>query len=129
MKMLLLVPLMSGILASCGGFDKAMPISQERAAFVGLWRAPSSFELEIKPGGTADIRQISDASAPDYEKLNIKVAPLTVKDLLVQFKEGNVLLLIKPTLYAREYHIDSSPYQDGGEMKMVLNGVTFVRGK
>ncbi len=85
--------------------------------------------MDIKSTGTADLTQIADNANSDYEKLNIKVAPQVIKDIREFFKEGDILEVIKPTLYAKEYHIDSYPYRDSQKFKMVINGVTFVRSE
>ena len=44
-----------------------------------------------------------------------------------KFREGDFLEVVKPTLYAREYHIDSYPSEDSHPLKMVLNGVAFEK--
>jgi len=114
-------------LASCEVFDKVTPIPPEKASFVGLWTTGSGFKMHIKSAGTADITQIEDKANPDYEKLNLVVAPSLIKDIRVYFKENNTLEVIKPTLYAKEYHIDSYPSSDSVCTTMVLNGVRFSK--
>jgi hypothetical protein len=107
--------------------DKATPIPPENASFIGLWVSSSGFQIDIKFTGTADITQIADNANPDCERLNIKVGPPTIRDIRVKFIENNILEVAKPTLYAREYHIDTYPYRDSLNSRMVLNGVTFVK--
>jgi hypothetical protein len=128
MKTLLLILFLALLLfMSCEVLDKATPIPPEKASFIGLWTSSSGFRIDIKSTGTADITQIADIANPDYEKLNIKVAPPIIQDIRVKFREDNTLEVAKPTLYAKEYHIDSYPYRDSLNSKMVLNGVTFVK--
>ena len=130
MKKLLLIAFLGlSLFTSCEVRDKATPIPPEKASFVGLWTSSSGFQMDIKSTGTADLTQIADNANSDYEKLNIKVGPQFIKDIRVYFKAGDILEVIKPTLYAREYHIDSYPYWDSQKLKMVLNGVMFLRSE
>ncbi len=130
MRTLLLIPFLGlSFITSCEMRDKVTPIPPEKASFVGLWTSSSGFQMDIKSTGTADLTQIADNANSDYEKLNIKVGPQVIKDIRVYFKEGDILEVIKPTLYAKEYHIDSYPYRDSQKFKMVINGVTFERSE
>jgi hypothetical protein len=112
---------------SCSLLDKPVPIPPDRQAFVGVWVTASGFRLDIRADGTADITQIADTSAPEYARLNLKVAPRAIEGIFVRFREGDFLEVVKPTLYAREYHIDSYPSEDSHPLKMVLNGVAFEK--
>ncbi len=112
---------------SCGLLDKPEPIPPEKQMFVGVWVTASGFQLDIKVDGTADITQIADKSVPDYEKLNLKVAPPVIKGISVRFREGDFLEVVKPSLYAREYHIDSYPSGNSHPLQMMLNGVAFEK--
>jgi hypothetical protein len=116
-------------LASCEVFDKVTPIPPDKASFVGLWTSSSGFKIDIKSAGTADITQIEDEANPDYQKLNLLVAPILIKDLRVYFKTDNTLEVIKPTQYAKKYHIDSYPSSDSLHSTMILNGVRFERSR
>ena len=112
---------------SCSLLDKPEPIPPDKQTFVGAWVTASGFRLDIRADGTADITQIADTSAPDYARLNLKVAPRAIDGIFVRFREGDLLEVVKPTLYAREYHIDSYPSEDSHPLKMVLNGVAFEK--
>jgi hypothetical protein len=112
---------------SCGLLHKPEPIPPDKQTFVGVWVTASGFRFDIRVDGTADITQIADTSVPDYERLNLKVAPRAIEGIYVRFREGDFLEVVKPTLYAREYHIDSYPSEDSHPLKMVLNGVPFEK--
>jgi len=114
-------------MVSCSLLHQPEPIPSDKQAFVGVWMTATGFRLDIRAEGTADISQIADASVPDYERLNLKVAPRVIEGILVRFREGNTLEVIKPTLYAKEYHIDAYPHRDSHRPTMVLNGVTFEK--
>ena len=128
MRTLLLISFVALLVfTSCEVLEKATPIPREKASFIGLWVSSSGFQIDIKSTGTADITQIADNANPDYERLNIKVGPPIIKEIRVKFRENNILEVAKPTLYAKEYHIDTYPYRDSLNSRMVLNGVTFVK--
>jgi hypothetical protein len=112
---------------SCGLVHTPEPIPPDKQTFVGVWVTASGFRLDIRANGTADIIQIADKSVPDYERLNLKVAPHVIEGIYVRFREGDFLELVQPTLYAREYHIDSYPAGNPHLLKMVLNGVAFEK--
>lgn len=100
------------------------PIPQDRLAFVGVWTAGPGFRLEIRPDGTATIRQ--HRQAQDWEHLAVKVAPDFIETANVEF-EGRRMTLIRHAYYARAYTIDKAPFTEDGRQKMVLNGIELVR--
>ena len=110
-----------------GYFAGPTPLPQERQAFVGVWKSESGFQLEIKAEGTANIKQIANRDNPDYEALNIWVAPKNIEGMRVKFTGGNNLEVAIPSLYGKVYHIDRAPFIEDGRTKIVLNGVTFVK--
>jgi hypothetical protein len=128
MKKFLLTVITAVLLfAACQVLHNATPIPPDKAAFIGVWSSKSGFRIDIRSEGMANITQILENTNPDYEKLNIKVAPSVVTDIYVNFREDNTLEVIKPTLYAKEYHIDSYPSIDSLSTTMVLNGVTLTK--
>jgi hypothetical protein len=110
-----------------GFVEGQTPIPQDKQAFVGVWRSESGFQLEIKAEGAANIRQIADHNAPDCKTLNIGVAPQNIEGMRVKFTGDGGLEVVSPGNYGKEYHIDQTPFVEGGRTKMVLNGVTFVK--
>ena len=110
-----------------GYFEGPTPIPQERQAFAGVWRSESGFQLEIKPEGTANIKQIVNRESPYCEALNIGVAPENIEGMRVKFTGGDNLEVVIPGNYGKVYHIDRAPFVEDGQTKMVLNGATFVK--
>jgi hypothetical protein len=110
-----------------GYFEGPTPISQERQAFVGVWKSESGFQFEIKAEGTANIKQIENHENPDCEALNIGVAPENIEGMQVKFTGGNRLEVVIPGNYAKVYNIGRAPFVEDERTKMVLNGVTFVK--
>lgn len=100
------------------------PIPQDRLAFVGVWTADPGFRLEIRPDGTATIRQRRRAQA--REQLGLKVAPDFIETANVEFA-GRRMTFIRHAYYARVYTIDKAPFTEGGRQRMVLNGIELVR--
>jgi len=107
--------------------DHAKPVPKDKESFIGLWISHSGFQIEIKSFGTAKLTQIANTQEPDFNKLNIQVAPIVTEEMFVQFKGDSVLLVRKPLYYAKEYHIDKSPYQDGDTTRMIINGVMLTK--
>lgn len=114
-------------LTACEAFRSTQPIPKEKESFIGVWLSRSGYTLHIKATGTATIKQVVNSNAPDFDTLNIKVAPPVIEDIRVEFKGDSILLVIKPLVYAKEFRIDHSPYRDGDTTKMVLNGVTLMK--
>jgi len=110
-----------------GYFEGPTSISQERQAFVGVWRSQSGFQLEIETGGLANIKQIVNRNEPDCKTLNIGVAPENIEGMQVKFTGGDRLEVVIPSLYGKVYHIDQTVFVEDGRTKIVLNGVTFVK--
>lgn len=108
-------------LTSCEAFRSTQPIPKEKESFVGVWVSRSGYRLEIKAAGTATITQVVDSKDPEYDTLNIKVAPPLIEDIRVEFNSDSVLMVIKPLNYAREFRIDRYPYHDGDTTKMIFN--------
>lgn len=129
MKNLLLLVALSLTLFSfsCEVFERATPIPKEKEAFIGVWLSQSGYKLHIKAAGTATITQLVNSHDPDFDSLNIKVAPPIIEDILVKFKTDSILMVIKPLVYAKEFRIDRYPYHDGDLSKIVLNGVTLIK--
>ena len=115
------------ISSSCGVGEGAKPIPPEKESFIGVWRSTSGFELEILAVGKANLRQIRYKSDPDWDRLNIKVAPDRLEGLQVRFVGDSTLELIEPLNYGRDYRINRSPYSENGQSKMMLNGVILIR--
>ena len=107
--------------------DHAKPVPKDKESFIGLWISHSGFQIEIKSFGTAKLIQIVNTHEPDFNKLNIQVAPAVTEEMFVQFKGDSVLVVRKPLYYAKEYHIDKSPYQDGDTLRMIINGVMLTK--
>jgi hypothetical protein len=80
--------------------DHPKPIPTNKKEFIGLWVSVSGFQLEIKSNGTANVTQIMNSQVPDYNRLNIKVAPPFIEDMLVTFKDDSILTISKPLNYA-----------------------------
>lgn len=129
MKNLLLLVALSLTLSSfsCEVFERATPIPKEKEAFIGVWLSQSGYKLHIKAAGTATITQLVNSHDPDFDTLNIKVAPPIIEDIPVKFKTDSILMVIKPLAYAKEFRIDRYPYRDGDSSKIVLNGVTLIK--
>lgn len=121
--------LLLSILISFTSCQNAKPVPKDKEPFIGLWISHSGFQIEIKSTGISTIKQITDTLEPDYNKLNIKVAPLVITDMLVEFIGDSVLSVSKPLNYAKEYIIDKNPYQDNDTSRLVLNGVVFIKQK
>jgi hypothetical protein len=115
------------ILLSFISCQNAKPIPKDKEPFIGLWTSHSGFQIEINSDGTASVSQISDTLEPDYNRLNIKVAPPFIANMLVEFIGDSVLLIVKPLNYGKEYITDKIPYQDNDTTKLVLNGVLFFK--
>lgn len=116
-------------LSSCTLFISPKPIPENKKAFIGVWVSPTGFKMDIKASGTADLTQNTNSSNPDDVKLNIGVTPEYTKDMLVEFSGDSLLIIIRPTVRAREYHIDKNPYLVEDTCKMNLNGVLLIRQK
>jgi len=112
---------------SCNIFNRPQPIPKDKEPFIGVWTSISGFKFEIKSSGTAKLTQIINTQEPDYNKLNIQVAPKVTEEMFVQFRGDSVLLVRKPLYYAKEYHIDKSPYQVGDTSRMIINGVMLTK--
>ena len=110
-----------------GYFEGPTPISQERQAFVGVWRSESGFQLEIKAEGLANIKQIANRNDPDRKALNIGVAPENIEGMRVKFTGDGGLEVVIPGNYAKVYHIDRTVFVEDERTRMILNGVTFVK--
>jgi hypothetical protein len=121
--------LLLSILISVTSCQNAKPIPKDKEPFIGMWISHSGFQIAIKSSGTASVTQISDTLDPDYNKLNIKVAGPFITDMLVEFIGDSVLSISKPLIYAKEYIIDKTPYQDNDTTKLVLNGIIFFKIK
>ena len=121
--------LLLAILISFTSCKNAKPLPKDKESFISGWKSYSGFYMVILPSGTATISQIANANDPEYDKLNIKVAPLFIKDMIVEFKGDSVLSFAKPMTYAKEYTINKNPYTDGDTTKLVLNGVIFIKQK
>ena len=107
--------------------DHGNPVPKDKESFIGLWISHSGFQIEIKSIGTAKLTQIGNTHDPDFNKLNIQVAPTVTEEMFVHFKGDSVLVVRKPLYYAKEYHIDKSPYQDGDTTRMIINGVMLTK--
>lgn len=112
---------------SCEVFMRATPVPKEKREFVGKWQSNSGFIIEIKNEGLVDLSNNLTKTDADYEKLCIKVGPSFIKDIFVNFKEDNILQVIKPLVYAKEYKIDQAPYQENNKVMIVLNGVILIK--
>lgn len=110
---------------SCG--ESAKPIPKDKESFVGIWKSPSGFELQIMSGGNAIINQNETDRGLDYENLNIKVAPSHIAKLRFDFRGDSIVTLRRPGYYARVYRIDKMPFRDSSHYKMILNGVTLIK--
>ncbi len=121
--------LLLSILISFTSCQNAKPIPKEKQLFIGSWTTHSGFQIEIKSEGTASVSQISDTLDPDYNKLNIKVAPPFIANMHVEFFGDSVLQIVKPLYYAKQYRIDKNPYLENDTSKLVLNGVLFFKLK
>jgi hypothetical protein len=118
-----LLALLCWAFVSCG----PNPLPDDKLAYVGQWKAPSGFTMDIKADGTADIDQFVSPSDPEYGRLCIKVAPTKIRGLNVDFQEGKVLEVSVTAKYGKTYTITRPPYKEGNEMKIVLNGITLTR--
>jgi hypothetical protein len=114
------------IFESCTN-PKPIPIPKDREAFIGKWVSTSGFQIEIKSSGTANIKQILNSQSPDYDKLNIKVAPLVLEEMLVTFERDSILTISKPRLYAKEFLIKNLPFTDEDSIRIILNGVVLTK--
>jgi hypothetical protein len=121
--------LLLSFLISFTSCQNAKPIPKDKESYLGLWISHSGFQIDIKSAGTASITQIADTLNPDFSRLNIKVAPAFIKEMIVEFRGDSILLVRKPLNFAKEYLINRSPYQEGDTSKLVLNGVMFIKQK
>lgn len=114
-------------LISCEAFRGTQPIPQEKESFIGVWKSHSGYTLDIRATGTATIRQVVNSKDPEYNALNITVAPQVIEDIRVEFENDTILRIIKPLVYAKEFRIDHVPSRDSNETTMILNGVRFIK--
>ena len=121
--------LLLSFLISFTSCQNAKSIPKDKESYIGLWISHSGFQIDIKSAGTASITQIADTLNPDFSRLNIKVAPTFIKEMIVEFKGDSILLVKKPLYFAKEYLINKSPYQEGDTLKLVLNGVILIKQK
>lgn len=111
----------------CGSCNRLQPIPKDKESCIGIWQSHSGFRLEINASGKAKVTQIANAREPDYNKLNIKVAPAIIEEMFVYFMDDSVFGIRQPLNFAKEYRIDHAPYRDGDTVRMILNGVVFIR--
>ncbi len=98
-------------------------IPGDKHAFVGQWKSAAGFELDIESDGTAHILN-NGLGSPE---IKIAVGPNTVEELNVHFVGDTLLVVTRPSYYARTYRIDRCPFRDSLMYVMVLNGTTFQR--
>ena len=107
--------------------NRPEPVPDDKLLYVGLWRSYAGFELKIMPNGTAIITQNENDKGSEFENLNIKVAPLYITGLNIDFRGDSILTVVRNGYYAREYRIDKSPYPDSNNYRMVLNEVVLIK--
>lgn len=113
------------IFVSC---TRPQPIPKEKEAFLGLWRTESGFQIEIDSSGIANAIPI-DLNNPDYNKIDPGMTPEYTKGMFVEFMGDSIMEVIKPTVRAKLYRINKSPYMEKDTCKMILNGVLFIKQK
>ena len=113
------------LLISCEAVKNTQPIPKDKESFVGLWRTRSGYKFNVKAEGTATITQLTDSMEPDFDSLNIKVAPRVIEDIRVEFIGDTSLMVKKPLVYAKIFRIDHPPHSEGDTTRLILNGVMF----
>ena len=94
-------------LAACGE-----PVPQEHKAYVGFWVAPQ-MSLQISADGRVVYKRISGGNSRSIE------APIKGYDA-----DG---FTVGIGLFDTHFKVSKPPYQEGGQWKMVVDGVELVR--
>jgi hypothetical protein len=122
--LLLLLSILAIFSGSCIKLNKPIPIPKEKEAFIGIWESSSGFKIEIKSEGIATILQGASRTLPGYDP---EFDLLPGRKPHVFFKGDTVLNLLDPFNYSRDFKIDLLPVKDSSGVKMILNGVTFIK--
>ncbi len=113
------------ILFSCGGAD---PVPKQKEAYIGVWQAPSGFQIQILKEGYANVFQPMDSLHPEYERLRIQKANDVYNfGFTVIFHGDTTIQLKKPYQGGKIYQITRGPFMDADTMKVIINGVTLKK--
>jgi hypothetical protein len=97
-----------------------VPLPKDKEPFVGVWKSPTGFNLEIKNDGHASVTWEKDTKA---DPTNNPVAPGISAEFFAYFHGDDELELAQGLLgHGKIYRIDRLPKRAGKETKMVLNG-------
>jgi hypothetical protein len=95
------------ILSACG-----QPVPDEKAAYVGEWRA-QSMSLLLTRDGTVAYKRIKDG------------ATTTINAPLRRFEGDNFVVGLP--LISTTFEVSRPPYEEAGTWKMVVDGVELTR--
>jgi len=115
---LLVVAAGAGAILICRG-PSPVPLPKGKEAFVGVWDSGNGLRLEITDEGRAKAIEDKDAKV---DSCNSPVAPGTTADFLAEFHDDRLELLSGVLGPSKVYHLDRSPFTQGKQTKMVLNG-------
>lgn len=103
-----LIPLLLALaLSGCG-----KPVPAEKAAYVGEWQAPAMYLLITQDGSVSYKRRKGGATT-------------SVEGPLKGFVDDNLEVGIGPL--TTTFVVSQPPYQEGGQWKMVVDGVELSR--
>jgi len=109
-KSYLIILFISVLLFSCGN-SKRQPLNESQLKYAGTWIAPGNISFTISADGGGN-----------FEFSNSKVTGGNVMFNDSGFKIG---------LFGIEKHfiIDQEPYDENGDLKMIINGIKFKKIK
>jgi hypothetical protein len=105
----IIVLLLAAMLAACG-----KPVPQEKAAYVGEWRAPAMVLL-ITQDGSVSYKRMEGGASKSID------APLKA------FEGNNFVVGIGPL--STTFAVSVPPHRDGTMWKMTVDGVELTRTK
>jgi hypothetical protein len=95
------------ILSACG-----QPVPDDKAAYVGEWRA-QNMNLQLTKDGTVHYKRVRGS------------ATTTIDGPLRRFEGDNLVVGIP--FISTTFEVSKPPYQDAGTWKMVVDGVELTR--
>ena len=104
--LLVMVPVLL-LLGACG-----QPVPQEKAAYVGEWRA-QTMALRLTQNGTVAYKRLKDG------------VTTSINGRLRRFEGDNFVVGVP--IISRTFEVSKPPYQEAGAWKMVLDGVELTR--
>ena len=104
---ILMIAVLAFLLAACG-----KPVPQEKAAYVGEWQS-SNMYLNITADGSVNYKR-KDGNAST--EINAPIKDFHGNDFEVGVGPMSTM-----------FKVSKVPYQDGGQWKMVVDGVELVK--